>query len=88
MTAEEARRAYWAACEKWQAVKDDPYSDYRQMHTAALEVKNARLTWEKAIARQRTNEPHYFERRRVARDIIAHQLDDAGMPVEMRRKGR
>lgn len=87
-TAEEARRAYWAACERWQAVKDDPYSDYNQMRDAAKEVSLAKQMWEKACARRYKGQAAWYVCRAQARTDMARQLDDAGMPLEFNRKVR
>lgn len=88
MTELEARRAYWSACEHWQAVKDDYYSDFNQLRDAAKAVSLSKQAWERATARRYSGEGPWYERLKIARREIAKQIDDAGMPHGLSRKGR
>lgn len=65
-TLKEARASYWESVAKWDEVRHDTMSTWRQMGDAAHEVAAARRVWEDAAARAQDADLGMKERRRLA----------------------
>jgi len=44
-TIDDCRKAYWAACARYEGHRTDPYSTWRQINDAAADVAIARDAW-------------------------------------------
>jgi len=76
-TREEARAAYWEAVARWDEVRTDRYSTWKQMGFAADDVKAALRVWVAAEARAMDKKQGLSERRLLAAIEIKKILPEA-----------